>query len=137
MERKTECCAGGTKLIYSCSGCSDVGEITDRVARKLSKTGFGKMTCLAGLGARISGFIESAKGADENIAIDGCPVACARKNLECIGIKPKSYILTEMGLVKGKTPVTERIIDEISSKINGKKEKIPGNDCGCGSGCCC
>jgi len=137
-ENMSECCGSGkTRLVYACSGCADVGEIADRVARKLSKDGFGNMTCLAGIGAQLSGFIESAKGADENITIDGCPVACARKNLERIGVKPKSYILTEMGLVKGKTPVTESVVTEVSNKIKGTEEKISVDDDGCGSGCCC
>ena len=92
-----ECCEGNTLLIYPCSGGSDVGEIADRVARKLRDKSYGKMSCLAGIGARLSSFIESAKSA-ENITIDGCPIACARKNLEQIGLTPCSFILTEMGL---------------------------------------
>ena len=112
-----ECCTDGTKLIYSCSGASNVGEIADRAARKLRDEGFGKMTCLASIGAHLSGFVESAKGADENITIDGCPVACAKKNLEHVGVKPKSFILTEMGLVKGKTPVSGEVVNEIYKKI--------------------
>lgn len=112
-----QCCTDGTKLIYSCSGASNVGEIADRVARKLRDEGFGKMTCLASIGAHSSGFVESAKVADENITIDGCPAACARKNLEHIGIKPKSFILTEMGLVKGKTSVSGEVVNEIYRKI--------------------
>ncbi|GFO97463.1 DGC domain-containing protein [groundwater metagenome] len=112
-----ECCIGDTRLIYSCSGGSNVGEIADRVVRKMRAEGLGRMTCLASIGAHLSGFVESAKGADENITIDGCPVACAKKNLEHVGIKPKSIILTEMGLVKGKTPVNEEIVDETSKKL--------------------
>ena len=118
-----ECCKEGTKLIYSCSGASDVGEIADRVARKLRNEGFGKMTCLASIGAHLSGFVESAKGAEENITIDGCPSACARKNLEHIGVKPKSYVLTEMGLEKGKTGVNTRIVNEISGRIKDEIER--------------
>jgi uncharacterized metal-binding protein len=116
-----------------------VGEIADKVARKLSKDGFGNMSCLAAIGAHLSGFVESAKAADENLVIDGCPVACARKNLEHIGVMPKSYILTEMGLVKGKTPVTEEVVSEISNKIKGKEKKTNADgdkpdmgNCGCG-----
>jgi uncharacterized metal-binding protein len=120
--KMAECCTGGTRLIYSCSGASNVGEIADRVARKLRAEGFGTMTCLASIGAHLSGFVESAKGAEENITIDGCPVACARKNLEHIGVKPKSFILTEMGLVKGKTPVNGEIVDEIKIWRSEKNE---------------
>lgn len=30
-----ECCSGGTKFIYACSGAVDVGEIADQVVRRL------------------------------------------------------------------------------------------------------
>jgi uncharacterized metal-binding protein len=133
-----ECCGGDkTRLLYACSGCSDVGKISDETVRKLSKDSFGKMTCLAGIGARISGFIESAKGADENITIDGCPVACARNTLECVGVKPRSCILTEMGLVKGKTPATEEAVKEICAKIMTKNKNTNTGQCAPGSDCCC
>lgn len=69
-----ECCGTATKLIYACSGSADVGEIADRVTRKLRNEGYAKMTCLAGVGAGLSGYVQSAKGADENITIDGCPM---------------------------------------------------------------
>ena len=85
-----DCCKGETKLIYACSGAADVGEIADRVVRKLRSEGDFLMTCLAGVGAGLSGYVQSAKGADANITIDGCPVACARKTLERIGVTPKS-----------------------------------------------
>jgi len=116
------CCTGGSRLIYSCSGGSDVGEVADRAARKLRDDGFSGMTCLAAVGAHLSGFVESAKGAEENITIDGCPVACARKNLEHIGVTPKSYILTEMGLEKGKTRVNQRTVIDVCEKIKSDRK---------------
>lgn len=76
------------------------------------------MSCLASLGAHIDGFITSARDADLNITIDGCPVACARKIFDHLDIKPKSYILTEMGIVKGKTEVNHDIVEKISNKIS-------------------
>jgi uncharacterized metal-binding protein len=133
----SECCEGGIKLIYSCSGAADVGEIADRVVRKLRSEGTAKMTCLAGIAAGLSGYVQSAKGADENITVDGCGVACAKKTLERIGVTPKAYILTEWGLVKGETPVTEKVVNEMCAKIAGNgdaKIKISGG-CGCGGKC--
>jgi len=118
-----QCCCGGTKLIFACSGCADVGEIADRTARKLNKEGFAKMSCLAGLGANLSGFTASAKGADGNITIDGCPVACAKKILENNGLMPKSFILTDFGFVKGQTDVNEENVKKAYDYI---KEKIEG-----------
>ena len=117
------CCNAKSKLIYSCSGAANTGEMADQISRKLAKEGYGNMTCLASVGAHISSFVESAKRADENITIDGCSVACAKKILEHIGVTPtKSYTLTEMGVEKGKTPSNEEIISKISNKI---KKDLP------------
>jgi uncharacterized metal-binding protein len=136
-----DCCATETKLIYACSGAADVGEIADRVARKLRSDGLVRMSCLAGIGAGLSGYVQSAKGADVNITIDGCPIACAKKSLENIGVQPTSYILTDMGLVKGETPITEKVISGICDKIkkangNSAPPVQKGADgCSCGGKC--
>ncbi len=122
-----ECCGTRAKLIYACSGAADVGEIADRVVRKLRKQGNFLMTCLAGIGAGLSGYVQSAKGAEQNITIDGCPVACARKTLERIGVTPTSYILTELGLVKDKTAVTETVVNEICEKIKNSGNAKPAS----------
>ena len=133
-----ECCGDAAKLIYACSGSADVGEIADRVTRRLRNEGYAKMTCLAGVGAGLSGFVQSSKGADENITIDGCPIACAKKLLERIGVHPLSYILSDMGLVKGETPVTEKIIAEMCEKIKSADDKpvqpLQMGTCGCSCG---
>ena len=142
-----ECCCNNTitRLVYSCSGCADVGEIADQVARKLTREGYGKMTCLASISADISGTIASARGADENITVDGCSVACARKTLENIGVNPaESYILTEMWLEKGKTTVSEEIINVVSEQIKQgiafetqpKEEQSNNKNTGCSCGSC-
>jgi uncharacterized metal-binding protein len=103
--------------VYSCSGGSDTGELSDRVARKLKSEEVVRLACLAGIGAGISGFIASAKGADMNIAIDGCPVACSRKTLEKLGANTRSFIVTELGFVKGQTPVTDETVESAAAKI--------------------
>ncbi len=116
------CCGGKTILIYPCSGAANTGEMADQISRKLTNEGFGKMTCLASVGAHISGFVQSAKGADGNITIDGCSIACAKKILEHIGVIPtKSYILTEMGIKKGETPITNEIINNMTREIKGSR----------------
>ena len=112
-----------------------MGEVADRVTRKLGKEGFGKMYCLPAIGAHLSPFVDNAKEASLNITIDGCPVACAKKSLEHIGVTPKPYILTEMGLIKGKTQITEKVIDDMVDKIVNDKN----GDASSGNivGCCC
>ncbi len=67
-----EHCSGGILMIYACSGAADMGEIADGVARKLRDEGFAKMSCLAAIGADLSGYVQTAKAADTVVAIDGC-----------------------------------------------------------------
>lgn len=120
-------------LIFPCSGGSDVGELSDRVARKMAKCGQARMFCLAGVGAHIPGMIESAKAANKIIAIDGCQVLCSKKILEHAGFNPLSYNLKDLGFEKGKTQVNEKNIEEAANKISGgKSEKtVSGNSGGC------
>ena len=131
-----ECCEGGTKLIYSCSGSADVGEIADRVTRRLRDEGYARMTCLAGVGAGRSGYVQSAKGADEVITIDGCVTACARKSLERIGVQPTSYILTDLGLEKHETPVTDQVVNEVLENIKKNTGISKATPQSSGGGCC-
>ena len=107
-------CGGKTMLVFPCSGAADVGELADRAARKLSKETCVKLSCLAGIGGNISGFIASANGADLVIAMDGCPVGCAKKTLETHGVKKFKHLkVTDCGFEKGKTAVTERNIEKV------------------------
>jgi uncharacterized metal-binding protein len=122
-------------LIFPCSGGSDVGELSDRVARKMAKCGQAKMFCLSGIGAHIPGMIESTKAANKLIAIDGCPVSCSKKTLEHAGFKVMAFNLKDMGFEKGKTKVNEENIEKAASKIAGGtvEETIsrnPGSCCG-------
>ncbi len=120
MEKNNECsCSNEQKtiLIYSCSGGANTGNCADKVARKLAKDKFGNISCLAAIGAEISGFIESAKAAYANIVIDGCPVKCGKRILEKLGLHYNSYIITEMGVVKGITKITDELVEQIAENI--------------------
>lgn len=67
---------------------------------ELDRKGVGNAHCLAGIGAALSGFIESAKAA-RTVVIDGCPTGCAKKALEKYGIVPPQYfVVTELGVQK-------------------------------------
>jgi uncharacterized metal-binding protein len=115
-------CGGNCILVFPCSGSSDTGELADKTARKMAKEGFGRMFCLAGIGAHIDGMIESTKSAGRIIAIDGCPVSCATKTLEHAGFKPESYSLKEAGFQKGKTTVDDKSVEKILELILKEKE---------------
>ncbi|NCC26030.1 MAG: zinc-binding protein [Deltaproteobacteria bacterium] len=101
-------CSAALKLIFSCSGGADVGELSDRAARKLTCDGKGKMFCLAGIGGRVSGIVKSTEAASAILAIDGCPLDCARKCLEEAGFTGFLHLnLSQIGFVKGQSPIDD------------------------------
>ena len=95
-------------IIYACSGCSDAGELADRIARRLTREGVGEMSCLAGIGGRVKHLVAVAERAECILVIDGCPINCARRTLELAGVKHFEHLaLHELGLRKGNCPVNE------------------------------
>ncbi len=121
--KQTGCaCDGTVTLLIPCSGAADTGEIADRAARKFAKGGCAGMFCLAGIGANLSGFIASAKGADRLLVVDGCNLDCARKSLAEKGITGNiiHVRVNDLGFVKGKSPVTSERVDAVVAEL-GKK----------------
>ena len=111
-------------LVYSCSGAANVAEVADRVARELSGRGIGSMFCLAGLGAGIEGMIDTAREADLNVVIDGCPIDCARKIFENVGLGNFVQVrVTDKGVEKvhgarATDEQTRRVFDEVKKIID-------------------
>ncbi|NLO04211.1 MAG: zinc-binding protein [candidate division WS1 bacterium] len=93
-------CGGAITMILACSGGSNVGQISNEVARKLTVDNKGVMFCLAGLGGDVEPLIERTKSAGRVLVIDGCPVACAKKTLERHGIEHEWLELTSLGIEK-------------------------------------
>ena len=121
------CCSAKPILLYSRSGAVNTGWLADRVTRELAREGFGSMTCLAAVGAQLSGFIESATSALFNVIIDGCPVACGKKIFETNGLPYLEVKTTEFDVIKGKTPITEELVQKVTQEI---KRKLADQTCG-------
>lgn len=117
MREKQSCscgCSAAPKLIFACSGAADVGAIADQAARKLMTDGVGKMFCLAGIGGRVAGIMAMTQSAAKILAIDGCPLNCAKNSLEQAGFNGYEHLqLADLGLVKGKTPPTPEAIASV------------------------
>lgn len=95
------CCCGSTNLILACSGASNVGQITNEVAKKLDIEKQGRFFCLAGVGGHISGMVASVGGSDKVLVIDGCPVACAKLIMDEAGLNGYEYVVvTDLGIEK-------------------------------------
>jgi uncharacterized metal-binding protein len=110
-------CSAGPKLIFSSSGAADVGELTDRTARKLTHDGSGKMFCMAGIGGRVSGILKSTEAAASILTIDGCALDCTKKSLEEAGFTRINHLrLTDLGFEKGNTDVNSDSIAQVVDK---------------------
>jgi len=115
-EGSCACGGGPLTLIFACSGASNVGKMADEAARKLAREGKGKMYCLAGLGGDVKNIIETTRSADRILVIDGCPTDCAKKTLDRVGIGKYAFIrVTDLGLEKGKTPVSDEAISKAAA----------------------
>lgn len=130
MSEKTTCaCGTAPKLIFTCSGGSDVGEITDKAARKMTKDGIGKMYCLAGIGGRVSGITATTESVKDILVIDGCPLDCAKKTMETAGFNKFYHLrLSDIGMPKGNTPVSDDTVSKVAiegSKLFAKKGCCP------------
>ena len=125
MSNPDQCaCSASPKLIFACSGAADVGAIADQAARKLTRDGAGKMFCLAGVGGRVSGIMKTTEAASKTLAIDGCPLDCARNCLEQAGFTAFEHLrVTDLGMEKGTTPVSEDRIAQVAAKGS---EKLTG-----------
>jgi len=97
-----ECiCKAEDVSLFPCTGGSNCGQITNRVAVSLDVMGVGHIYCLAGIGAHVDGMVESARGATRIAALDGCQVACAKKTIEHAGLTVTDWVcVTEEGISK-------------------------------------
>ncbi len=126
MEEKC-LCEPSEILIFPCSGGSNVGQIANQAGVKLTQDGMGKFFCLAGIGGHVSGMIESTKAGKVIVAIDGCPVACAKKTLEHAGFHIDEYVeITSMGIEKNHNlnPLTSdvvKIVQYLSTQISRRR----------------
>jgi uncharacterized metal-binding protein len=114
-------------LIFPCSGGSNVGQIANQAGIKLTQDGIGNFFCLAGIGGHVSGMIESTKAGKIIVAIDGCPVACAKKTLEHVGFNIDEYVqVTEMGIEKNHNfdlhpSDVEKVTQYLSTQISKRR----------------
>ena len=114
-------------LIFPCSGGSNVGQIANQAGVQLTQDGMGNFFCLAGIGGHVSGMVESTKAAKMLVAIDGCPVACAKKTLEHAGFNIDEYVqVTDLGIEKNHdldptSPDVEKVSNHLASRISKRR----------------
>jgi uncharacterized metal-binding protein len=124
------CSTDGNIMILACSGGSNVGQLSNQAAVELTREGFGKIFCLAGIGGQLSGFVQSAKDVENMVAIDGCPVGCAKAILEQADVPLKNHvIITDLGIEKNKNfDLQTEDIAKVTSAVRETCSKHTDND---------
>lgn len=115
MENQKENCSCGTgdKIVMACSGASDVGLLSDKVARGLQISGKRKMNCMAIVGAGIENSIAKFKTKDL-LVIDGCPTGCGKRMMEEHGFSNYQHmIITGHGFKKGESPANDENVKSL------------------------
>ncbi len=137
-----ECCTQNKEImILACSGASNVGQLANQAAVELTREGFGKMFCLAAIGAHLESFVQAAKKAQHLVVIDGCPVACAKHMLTHAEVPIHAYVvLYESGIEKKfNTFLSPEEIEKVKSAVkdacNGHVMTV-GVNAGSSSSCC-
>jgi uncharacterized metal-binding protein len=129
-----DCCGESdtkrTVLVYACSGGANVAEVSDRAARELMFAGEGTMFCLAGLGADIDGMIQTARDADVNLVIDGCPMDCAKKIFDRCGLSNYRQIkVTDLDIEKVKgIRCTDEQVDRVVARAREVLAEAEGSE---------
>jgi uncharacterized metal-binding protein len=138
-----ECCVQNKNImLLSCSGGSNVGQLSNRAAVELTQEGFGRMFCLAGIGGHISGLVQSAKDVEQIIVIDGCGIGCSKAILKNADVPLKNYVvLTELGIGKNKDfnlkqDDVDRVKSAIKRTINDGEPAFFGSSTPCGRPTC-
>ncbi len=115
-----ECCVPTIPtMILACAGGSNVGQLSNQAAVELTQEGFGKLFCLAGIGAHLSGFVQSARDIPQLVVLDGCEVGCAKGVLEQAEVPVRGYlVITELGIEKNKNlHLVREEVDKVKQKI--------------------
>ena len=125
-------------LILACAGGSNVGQLSNQAAVELTPEGFGKLFCLAGIGAHLSGYVQAARDIPQLVVIDGCEMACAKGVVEQAEIPLRGYlVVTDLGIDKNKNlNLVREEVDQVKRATRSLCEPgvvASGGSCGCRS----
>lgn len=88
-------------LVYSCSGCSSVAQLANRLALELDREQVAEMSCIAGVGGGVPSLVKKAQSGRRIIALDGCALRCVENCLARADVvADQHYLLTDYGMKK-------------------------------------
>ena len=100
--------------VITCSGASDVGELSDRVGRELARTHVVRLECASAIGARLPVAIDHLRQSKVVMAIDGCASDCVSKALDRACVEKYRHLeLGELGFLKGHSPPSDANVHRV------------------------
>lgn len=92
---------GKLPLVYSCSGCSSVAQLANRLALELDREHVAEMSCIAGVGGGVPNLVKKARSGRPIIALDGCQLRCTESCLNKVDVQADHhFLLTDFGMKK-------------------------------------
>jgi uncharacterized metal-binding protein len=106
-------------LVYSCSGCSNIAQLANRVAIELDRDGIAEMSCIAGVGGGVEPLVKKANSGRKIISLDGCALHCVKRCLSMHDVAPTfEFTLTDHGIKKlAHTDFLESDVSMIKSQV--------------------
>src|SRR3990167_1039811 len=92
-------------LVYSCSGCSSVAQLANRLALELDREQVAEMSCIAGVGGGVPALVKKALSGRRIIALDGCALRCVHSCLARVNVDdlyPQDVVVVEGALRGGR-----------------------------------
>jgi len=121
-------------LVYSCSGCSNAAQMSNYIAVQLDRKRIAEMSCIAGVGGNVKSLVRTAVSGRKIIAIDGCPLACAKACLQNHSVVPTVHLeLSSLGVKKKyhedyDIELAGQILDSIQLKIAEQETSIANEE---------
>lgn len=88
-------------LVFSCSGCSNLGEMAHNISLTLDGDNIANMSCVAAVTANTKPVMDAINNSQPIITIDGCELSCTKVSLENNHVTTDHYFnLSELGFKK-------------------------------------
>jgi uncharacterized metal-binding protein len=118
--------------VFYCAGASNVGQSTMLSSvQAANEVGYDKVAllCLASISAGLANITNGAKEAKGIVAVDGCPMNCAKKTLEKAGFNLDEHIVVTKDLAVSKnfdlnsSTDLEKIKEAVVDRVNKVYDK--------------
>lgn len=104
--------------------------MSNYIAVQLDRKGIAEMSCIAGVGGNVKSLVRTAVSGRKIIAIDGCPLACAKACLKNHSVVPEVHLeLSSLGVKKKyhedfDIEMAGQIVDSIQLRIAEQETSI-------------